>query len=423
MLEVVGKKTIIFGMGKISSRIFNIFPQLIKYVDFFVDSFSSEKFFNEIPVKKPDIFEENNNSEYIVIISASSERIFYEIYGLLVKKYGLLNEQIFSIREWLICMLKNHEDIMLRPTSVRLEASTICQLNCTGCYMRKGDYGTVGKGTLSFAHFKSFVDKNDYIKEIEISNNGEALLNPELIDILEYAYKRGIRINIGSGANFNTVSDELIEALVKYNVQNIRVSIDGASQDVYATYRRNGNFSRVIENIRKINKVKEDYNSLTPILNWQYILMEHNEEDVELAIKMSKELNMRIIFKLDWSNHGYMPKNPEKMQKLTGMKFFDRNEYKKGVSKNYNSNICRDLLFSPQINWDGRLLGCCGVFQNDWGMNVFSEGFLECINSEKYRKTIICFLGDTSEATNEKTPCSDCKNYLDCLLNQKYICL
>lgn len=33
--------------------------------------------------------------------------------------------------------------------------------------------------------------------------------------------------------------------------------------------------------------------------------------------------------------------------------------------------LCNQLLFESQINWDGKLLGCCILFKDYWNMNVF----------------------------------------------------
>jgi len=129
---------------------------------------------------------------------------------------------------------------------VRLEASTICQLNCKACYMRINNYGVVGKGYLKLEDFKRFVDNNKFIKNIELSNSGEIFLNPDLIEILKYAYSKNVLLTADNGVNFNNVSDEMIEALVKYKLYSLTFSIDGASQEVYEKYRINGNFNKVI---------------------------------------------------------------------------------------------------------------------------------------------------------------------------------
>lgn len=87
------------------------------------------------------------------------------------------------------------------PFRVRLEASTLCQLNCRDCFMRKNKCGAVGSGFLKLVDFVAFLDKNPFIKEIELSNNGEIFLNPQLLDILRVAYERGVDIYASNGVN------------------------------------------------------------------------------------------------------------------------------------------------------------------------------------------------------------------------------
>ena len=139
---------------------------------------------------------------------------------------------------------------------IRLEASTVCLLKCPSCPTASGAVGKrLGLDYLKLSDFKNIVISNPQLGHIELSNWGELFLNKELIDIMKYAYKHNISLS-ALGANFNNVDDEVLEALVKYSVRTITCSIDGASQEIYSIYRVNGNFQQVIDNIRTVNKFK-----------------------------------------------------------------------------------------------------------------------------------------------------------------------
>jgi hypothetical protein len=185
------------------------------------------------------------------------------------------------------------------------------------------------------------------------------------------------------------------------------ISIDGASQEIYSLYRVNGNFNTVIENIKKLNYYKQKYNSKFPELLWQYVLMEHNENDVVKAKMMAKELNMRIWFKLTWEA-GYVPKNVKMLKKETGLNFLTEEE----AFTNLKSPIytfCDQLWTAPQINWDGRLLGCCIVCKYDFGVNVFKVGLKKAINSENYRYAKKMIQGKVGIPEKiENLPCAHC---------------
>ena len=105
-------------------------------------------------------------------------------------------------------------------TEASIDLSTICQLHCVECSTSKGitHAGIVGKGQLSFEDFSNFIDTNPEIKRIEMSNWGEIFLNKDIVKILEYAFRKGVTLYCGNGTNFNNVSEEALEALVKYRV-------------------------------------------------------------------------------------------------------------------------------------------------------------------------------------------------------------
>ena len=190
------------------------------------------------------------------------------------------------------------------PTMIRLEASSYCQLKCPSCPTAQGDIhkSIVGSKFLKFDSFKKIVDTADWIKEIELSNWGEIFLNPEIVKIFNYAFKKNISLVAYNGVNFNTVKDEALEALVKYRVKALTCSIDGASQETYVKYRVRGNFDQVIANIRRLNKFKKAYKTDLPKLTWQFVMFEHNKHELETAKAMAKELNMEFYTKVSWDD-------------------------------------------------------------------------------------------------------------------------
>jgi len=103
---------------------------------------------------------------------------------------------------------------IIQPRSIRLEASTVCQLKCPSCPTATGQTGKkLGAGVLKFSDFKDIVDKNPRISKIELSNWGEIFLNKELLKIIKYAYKRNVALH--ANVNLNNVSDDVLKGLVK----------------------------------------------------------------------------------------------------------------------------------------------------------------------------------------------------------------
>ena len=302
---------------------------------------------------------------------------------------------------------KSKDDL---PKKVRLEACSLCQLDCPVCTVRLLEKKAPKDwlGYLKFDDFKKFVDDNDFIEEIELSNNGEIFLNPELDEIIKYAHKKGIKLCANNGVNLNTVSEKTLENLVKYKFRSLVVALDGATPETYKIYRRGGDFNKVIDNIKKINYYKEKYNSELPKLTWQFILFGHNEHEVELAKKKAKELDMEIDFKRNYAPRYSPVKNVKLVEKQTGTKIVEENnEYIKVANNTKKSPICNMLFKSPQIDYNGILLGCCRASITNFKVNVFKEGLLNALNDPcvLYAKLM---LSDASTPAKKGIPCSSC---------------
>ena len=260
---------------------------------------------------------------------------------------------------------------------IRLEASSVCQLKCPACPtgLGKNKEGVVSSGFLKLSRFKEFVDKHhEHISEIELSNWGEILLNPDLGKIVQHAYESKIKVTISNGVNMNFVRDDILESLVKYKVEQILVSIDGATNETYQKYRIGGSLDNVLKNVEMLNQLKEKYQSSVPRLTWQFVIFKHNVHEIPQAREMAQKLNMRFQPKPQWGS-GTEALTKEEQQ-------YAKEETGLDIQKNQRP-WCFQLWTQPQINWDGKLLGCCVNHWSDFG-NVFESGLEKTTTSEKY---------------------------------------
>ncbi|WP_373498930.1 SPASM domain-containing protein [Desulfococcus sp.] len=285
---------------------------------------------------------------------------------------------------------------------VWLDASVLCQLKCPICSTGNKQTGILGNGYLSFENFRNFIDRHPQIKKIELSNWGEIFLNPDLERILEYGSSKGVALSANNGVNFNTATDAQIEALVKYELKGMLVSIDGASQPIYQIYRRGGNIDAVISNIKKVNYYKKRYQKEVPVMKWQFILFGHNEKELPAARKMAEELGMIFKVKLN-GDPGYSPiEDTDQAIRETGYKSWNDQLEKTGAIRNHS---CYQLWEMPVINWDGKLLGCCRNRYGHFG-NVFSAGIGKHIKGEKYAYTQKMLMGKA--VPRDDIPCMSC---------------
>lgn len=163
------------------------------------------------------------------------------------------------------------EKSITMPRLVRFEVSSLCNLKCLMC--PQPNKMTRPKKNMEFDLFRAVVDTNSQIKEVELFNWGEPLMNPHLIEFVGYAAKKNILTRFVTNATLlnRNMSLKLVEA----GLDEIYFSLDNID-DEYERIRKQS-FSRVIENItafidiaRKsprhirtgVNIVKSQYNKI-----------------------------------------------------------------------------------------------------------------------------------------------------------------
>ena len=301
---------------------------------------------------------------------------------------------------------------LITSFSVRLEVSSKCQLKCPMCPTATGFNrdGVVGWGNLTLAAFGQFIEANPNVGHIEISNWGEIFLNPELDAILQRAYDSGILLTANNGVNFNSVRDSTLEAMVKYRLRSLTIAIDGARADSYAEYRKAGNFDRVIGNIEKLNEYKRQHQSRYPILTWQFVIFGHNEHELNEAKAIARSFGMKFSVKLNaegWGPQFSPVRNREMVRAASGLGVASFAEFREKHGRDYLTP-CQDMWSLPQVNWDGKLLGCCVNMWGDFG-NVFETSLEHCLSSEKYTYTQKMLLGEVEARAD--SPCVQCHLY------------
>ena len=165
-----------------------------------------------------------------------------------------------------------------------------------------------------------------------------------------------------------------------------------------------------------INDLKKKYHTKYPLLSWQFILFGHNENELIKARRLAKSLKMDFYPKLSWDS-AFSPCSPEIAKK----EFYvsSREEYQEKYAANYMHRICHQLWDNPQINWDGKVLGCCRNFWGDFGSNVFNDGLADALNNENINYAKGMLLG-INEAKDD-IPCTHCDIYLTMKTNAKWV--
>lgn len=290
------------------------------------------------------------------------------------------------------------------PPTLMVEPTNICNLKCPLCPTGAGLIRRA-KGFLPFSDFRKVIDEmSPYIYHLRLWNWGEPLLNKEIFKMIRYAKQKKIFVNLSTNSHF--LDKETSAKIIKSRLDEIIVSLDGASEETYRQYRKGGNFDEVIESIKFLVNEKKRLKFKTPYIKLQFIIMKSNEHEISKIKFLAQKLGIdELVFKtvgiMDYFSKEdikkYLPQNKKYARYLL--------DSEKIISKKRIENKCDFLWDEMVINWDGAVVPCCFDMNNFFVFgNAFKEKIKNILNNKKYvsfRRRIL---------TNKKSLalCRDC---------------
>jgi radical SAM protein with 4Fe4S-binding SPASM domain len=211
---------------------------------------------------------------------------------------------------------------------------------------------------------------------------GEPYLNPSFLDMVAYASSK--KIYTATSTNAHYLSSQNCIRTVQSGLKKLIISVDGVEQASYEKYRIGGQLSKVLEGTKELVKTKRTMNSNYPKIIWQFIVFEHNEQEVSQIQALGKkigvdEIQIKTAQIYDFEERSVqIPSNPK----------WSRYEEQQGqyVIKNKLLNKCWRMWSGAVITWDGDVVPCCFDKDAKHKMgNVLELTFGQIWNDERYQ--------------------------------------
>ena len=315
--------------------------------------------------------------------------------------------------------LARDTSLLSRPLGLLVDPSNGCNLACPGCVqstraksLRLFDWKN---GLLPSERFAALLERyGPYAMQVMFCNYGEPLTNPRTPELIAMAKAYYTQTALSTNLSVGRCD---AEAYVRSGLDFMYLAIDGASQEVYGRYRKNGDVDVIYRNIEKLVDAKRRLASRTPVLRWQYLAFEHNAHEIPRALEMARSLGVdqfavEIPFDVSWDDPEVRVARevePSQTQFISGteeilaenwnrpvpranVEILER-EYSRGwagrqtdASENSraSSHTCRWLYKSMTLDANGRILPCCGAPKPGVDV-VFGElGDSDEFNSPRY---------------------------------------
>jgi radical SAM protein with 4Fe4S-binding SPASM domain len=242
------------------------------------------------------------------------------------------------------------------PITISIEPTTACNLRCPECpsglrsFMRP-------TGNLRESLFQNIISQLE--KELFyliFYFQGEPYINPDFLEMVKYASDKGIYTTTSTNAHF--LNDENSKKTIESGLDRIIISIDGTTQNVYESYRKEGELNKVIEGTKNIIQWKRQLKSKTPHIVFQFLVVKPNEHQIPDVFQLAKELGVDEVKLKTAQVYDYSNGNPliPLNEQYSRYKKLEDGTYK---LKNKLLNHCWKLWHSCVITWDGKVVPCC----------------------------------------------------------------
>jgi len=243
------------------------------------------------------------------------------------------------------------------PIHIDLETASACNLRCTMCPHGYSDY-KMTKGVLDFDLAVKIIKECSVIgvSSLKLSGRGEALLHPNLIDMVELAKSNGI-LDVMFNTNALLLSEEKTRYLIEAGIDLIIISVDGATKETYESIRIGSNYEKVVNNIDYLIRYRNENKKQKPLIRLQFVKMKENLHELDAFYRQWQE-KVDVIANIDYSN-----RVKQESKAVTELQ---------PIGRNYCPHPWRRLT----VNASGKALMCCV----DWdGKYVVGDCYQESI--------------------------------------------
>lgn len=188
------------------------------------------------------------------------------------------------------------------PIRLDVENVSRCNFRCQMCIVSDWDKGKRGPD-MSLEDFKKLIDEQYGVVEIKLQGIGEPTMQGNaFFEMIHYARARHIWVRTTTNASLLHLH-ERYRKMIDSGVNEVQISVDGATKDVFEKIRRGSKFEMVMRNCKTINDyARQKGHRVTKM--WTVVQKDNQHQLFEL-IDLAHELGFRdMVFAFSFVNWG-----------------------------------------------------------------------------------------------------------------------
>jgi MoaA/NifB/PqqE/SkfB family radical SAM enzyme len=178
------------------------------------------------------------------------------------------------------------------PCSIYIEPTSRCNEFCQQCprtlLSREDDRD------LSYDQFRYIVDQFPVLERVVLHGLGEPLLNKDLPRMIRYLKDRGTYVLFNS--NGIALTEKRGLALIEAGLDEYRLSMDGASREMYAHVRGVDAFDKIWRNVRAFVALQKAHNASKPAISLWFTAMRENLHELSALIDLAADAGIPEVY-------------------------------------------------------------------------------------------------------------------------------
>lgn len=182
------------------------------------------------------------------------------------------------------------------PLFLDVEATDRCNLKCPFC-LRASNPELIQNKNMPYDMFKKIIDEGaeNGLYGVKFSIIGEPLMHPEIHRFVKYAKEKGL-IDVYFNTNATLLNGARARKLIAAGLDRISISIEGHTKEVYEKYRVGSNFETVVDNITRLQRLKNELGVTYPKVRVQTVLLPELSDQIDEYVAFWTEIVDEVGF-------------------------------------------------------------------------------------------------------------------------------
>jgi len=270
---------------------------------------------------------------------------------------------------------------------VYVEPTIYCNLDCRTCIRHVWNEKLGSMSAETYARILANVKALEPRPRIFLGGLGEPLFHKDIADWIAQAKAIGATVELIT--NGTLLTEEKACALIASGLDNLWISVDGATPDSYADVRLGAQLPQVLANVQRLRRLRKGSHFAKPEIDVAFVAMKRNIHELPEVLKLARSLDARqfkvsnvlpyteelrdeILYAQEFRDLTYMPARRIPRLSLPKIGFSDQTSPPlfEALHSGYNVSLAGNNLGgandvcdfiesgSISIGWDGSVAPC-----------------------------------------------------------------